>query len=68
VPAREPKRTYSPAAIETWFDRLEGDWEKSFAEDEITLARELYRESQVRELQLDPGSIVVHRRKGREDV
>ena len=68
MPAREAKRTYSPAAIETWFDRLGDDWEKFFANDEIELARELYRESQVRELQLDPGSIVVHRKKGRDDV
>ena len=68
VPAREPKRTYSPAAIETWFDRLTAVWENHFTTDELAKARELYRDCQVRELQLDVGSLIVHRKNGREDM
>jgi superfamily II DNA or RNA helicase len=68
LPTREPKRTYSPQAIESWFDRLTEPWENSFTRDELVKGREIYRESQVRELQLDPATIVVHRKTGREDI
>lgn len=65
---REPKRIYSPAAIEAWFDRLTEPWEKYFSEQELSRAREFYRGSEVREIQLDPLTIVVHRRIGRENI
>ena len=68
MPAREPKRTYSPAAIETWFDRLTETWENYFSDEELGKAREIYRDSCIREIQLDVGSLVVHRREGREDI
>jgi superfamily II DNA or RNA helicase len=68
VPSREPKRTYSPAAIEKWFDRLLCNWEKFFVDEELAKARELYRDCHVRELQLAPDSIVVHRKEGRDDI
>jgi superfamily II DNA or RNA helicase len=68
VPAREPKRIYSPSAIEKWFDRLCSPWEKSFDREELRVGRGLYRECHVRELQLDPETLIVHRRNGREDV
>jgi superfamily II DNA or RNA helicase len=68
VPSREPKRTYSPAAIEKWFDRLLSNWEKYFVDEELAKGRELYRDCHVRELQLAPDSIVVHCKDGRDDV
>lgn len=68
VPSREPKRTYSPLAIETWFDRLLSRWELYFDREELERARGLYRDCHVRELQLDCDTLIVHRRNGREDM
>jgi len=68
VPAREPKRIYSPNAIEIWFDRLCTSWEKYFNREELTRARGLYRDYHVRELQMDADTLIVHRKNGRDDI
>ncbi|MBN1403732.1 MAG: ATP-dependent helicase, partial [Opitutales bacterium] len=68
MPAREPKRTYSPIAIEKWFDRLLSSWEKYFDREELEHARGLYRDCHVRELQLDSDTLIVHRKIGRDDI
>lgn len=68
VQPRTPKRVYSPAALEQWFERLCDPWEHYFSEDEIARARTIYREAEVRELNLDPETLIVHSRRGSQDV
>ncbi len=68
MPAREPKRTYSPLAIERWFERLSMPWESHFEREVLERARDLYKESLVRELHLEADTLVVHRKNGRDEI
>jgi len=65
---RTPQRSYSPQAIETWFLRLNQDWEEWFTKDELYWGREYYRTGDVRSTELLEGSAIIHFKQGREPV
>ncbi|MFO7724061.1 MAG: DEAD/DEAH box helicase [Oceanipulchritudo sp.] len=65
---RTPQRSYSPRAIETWFGRLNQDWEVWFTKDELYWGREYYRTGDVRSTELLEGSAIIHFRQGKEPV
>jgi superfamily II DNA or RNA helicase len=57
-----PKRIYSPQSLEWWFERLDEDWEKHFPAEVLELGRTIYRDSQIREVELGAADAIIHRR------
>ncbi|HLP07403.1 MAG TPA: DEAD/DEAH box helicase [Opitutaceae bacterium] len=57
-----PKRIYSPQSLEWWFERLSADWEGFFPEAVLELGREVYRASEIREIELGAADAIIHRR------
>ncbi len=57
-----PKRIYSPQSLEWWFDRLAEDWEQHFSSEALELGRNIYRDSEIREVELGANDAIIHRR------
>ena len=62
-----PKRVYTPKSLEFWFDKLESDWSDVFSETQLEAGRALYREGEVRELELTDSDAIIHRRIEKKD-
>ncbi|ACB75823.1 DEAD/DEAH box helicase [Opitutus terrae] len=62
-----PKRVYTPQSLEFWFDRLERDWADAFSAEELEEGRRIYRDGEVRELELTPKDAIIHRRVEKKD-
>ena len=62
-----PKRVYTPNSLEFWFDKLETDWAGAFSEGQLEQGRQLYRDGEVRELELTDTYATVHRRIDKKD-
>ena len=57
-----PKRIYSPQSLEWWFERLSAEWEAYFPAAVLELGREVYRASEIREIELGASDAIIHRR------
>jgi superfamily II DNA or RNA helicase len=62
-----PKRVYTPQSLEFWFERLAGDWEAHFNANQLEEGHRIYREGEVRELELTAKDAIVHRRIEKRD-
>ncbi len=62
-----PKRVYTPHSLEFWFSKLENDWTEAFTDAQLELGRQIYRDGQVRELELTDKDAIVHRRIEKKD-
>lgn len=62
-----PKRVYTPHSLEFWFEKLENDWSGSFTDSQLDHGRQIYRDGQVRELELTEKDAIVHRRIEKKD-
>lgn len=62
-----PKRVYTPQSLEFWFDRLESDWAEAFTAEQLEEGRRIYRDGEVRELELTPKDAIIHRRVEKKD-
>jgi hypothetical protein len=62
-----PKRVYTPHSLEFWFSKLENDWSGSFTDSQLEQGRQIYRDSEVRELELTDRDAIVHRRVEKKD-
>jgi len=62
-----PKRVYTPQSLEFWFSKLENDWSASFSDSQLEHGRQLYREGEVRELELTDRDAIIHRRIEKKD-
>jgi superfamily II DNA or RNA helicase len=62
-----PKRVYTPHSLEFWFGRLENDWAEAFSESQLEEGRRIYRDGEVRELELTEHDAIVHRRIEKKD-
>ena len=47
-----PKRVYTPQSLEFWFEKLSLDWENHFNANQLEEGHRLYRDGEVRELEL----------------
>ncbi len=56
---RESKRVYSTNSIETWFKRLQQNWEANFNRDTLNHAQNIYRNGEIRELDLNENDAIV---------
>ncbi|HET7537977.1 MAG TPA: DEAD/DEAH box helicase [Candidatus Didemnitutus sp.] len=57
-----PKRIYTPQSLEFWFDRLEADWEGQFDPSHVERGHEMYRNSEIREIELGAKDAIIHRK------
>jgi len=62
-----PKRVYTPQSLEFWFGKLEHDWERHFNEAQLQEGHRIYRDGEVRELELTASDAIVHRRIDKKD-
>lgn len=62
-----PKRVFNEAALEAWFDRLEYSWEPFFTKPEINLGKDIFRNGEIRELELNEYDAIVHARFDQEE-
>ena len=62
-----PKRVYTPHSLESWFDRLENDWAGAFSASQLEEGRRIYRDGEVRELELTAKDAIIHRRVEKKD-
>src|SRR5258708_3175757 len=62
-----PKRVYTPHSLEFWFGKLENDWAGAFTDTQLEQGRQIYRDGQVRELELTDRDAIVHRRIDKKD-
>lgn len=62
-----PKRVYTPHSLEFWFGRLENDWADAFSATQLEEGRRIYRDGEVRELELTEHDAIVHRRIDKKD-
>ena len=62
-----PKRVYTPQSLESWFGKLEEDWSGLFTPAQLEEGRRIYRDSEVRELELTDNDAIIHRRIDKHD-
>ncbi|MEY2881938.1 MAG: hypothetical protein RLZZ15_4318, partial [Verrucomicrobiota bacterium] len=62
-----PKRVYTPHSLEFWFGKLEHEWEGAFSERQLEHGHQIYRDGEVRELELTAHEAIVHRRVEKKD-
>jgi superfamily II DNA or RNA helicase len=62
-----PKRVYTPNSLEFWFSKLESEWSEAFTHNQLEHGRQIYRDGQVRELELTDRDAIVHRRVDKKD-
>ena len=62
-----PKRVYTPHSLEFWFNQLEADWAEFFSEKQLDEGRRIYRDGEVRELELTAKDAIIHRRVDKRD-
>jgi superfamily II DNA or RNA helicase len=65
---RVPQRKYSPRSLEQWFQRLSRPWEEDFSGAELAAAREVYREGEVRSIELADDHAIIHGGRARDDI
>ncbi len=57
-----PKRIYTPQSLEFWFGRLEADWEGHFDASQVERGHEMYRNGEIREVELGAKDAIIHRK------
>ena len=62
-----PKRVYTPQSLEFWFGKLENDWAEHFSATQLDEGRRIYRDGEVRELELTHKDAIIHRRVEKKD-
>lgn len=62
-----PKRVYTPKSLEFWFGKLSNEWESHFTETQLNVGHQLYRDGDVRELELTDGDAIIHHRVDKRD-
>lgn len=62
-----PKRFYTPQSLEFWFEKLANDWAEAFSAAQLEEGRRIYRDGEVRELELTDKDAIVHRRIEKRD-
>ena len=62
-----PKRIYTPQSLEFWFGRLEADWEGQFDTTHVERGHAMYRDNEIREVELGASDAIIHRRVDKKE-
>ncbi len=57
-----PKRIYTPQSLEFWFGKLEREWTGFFSARQLEEGRRMYRDSEIREIELTAADAIIHRK------
>ena len=57
-----PKRIYTPQSLEFWFGKLEREWTGNFSVPQLEEGRRMYRDSEIREVELTARDAIIHRK------
>lgn len=57
-----PKRIYTPQSLEFWFGRLDVDWEGQFDAAHAERGHDMYRDGEIREVELGTNDAIIHRK------
>jgi hypothetical protein len=61
-----PKRIYTPQSLEFWFGRMEVEWEGQFDATHVERGHAMYRDSEIREVELGATDAIIHPPGGQE--
>lgn len=56
------KRIYNDSTLASWREKITHSWETFFTKPELNLGREIYRNGEIREIELTQNDIIVHAR------
>ena len=62
-----PKRIYTPQSLESWFGKLEHDWSEHFSAIQLEEGRRIYRDSEIREVELTVSDAIIHRKVDKKE-
>ena len=62
-----PKRIYTPQSLEFWFGKLERDWADYFSVNQLEQGRRMYRDSEIREVELTARDAIIHRKVDKKE-
>ena len=62
-----PKRIYTPQSLEFWFNRLEADWEGHFDPLHVERGHDMYRNGEIREIELGAKDAIIHRKVDKKE-
>ncbi len=62
-----PKRIYTPQSLESWFGKLERDWSEYFSSNQLEEGRRIYRDSEIREVELTVSDAIIHRKVDKKE-
>jgi len=62
-----PKRIYTPQSLEAWFGKLEREWEAFFSASQLEQGRHIYRDSEIREIELTAGEAIIRRKVDKKE-
>lgn len=62
-----PKRVYTPQSLEFWFEKLAADWEKFFGDEPVERGHQMYRDSEIREIELGAKDAIIHRKVDKKE-
>ena len=62
-----PKRIYTPQSLEFWFGKLERDWTEDFSANQLEQGRRMYRDSEIREVELTVTDAIIHRKVDKKE-
>ncbi len=62
-----PKRIYTPQSLEFWFGRMEVEWEGQFDASHVERGHSMYRDNEIREVELGASDAIIHRRVDKKE-
>jgi SNF2 family DNA or RNA helicase len=62
-----PKRIYTPQSLEFWFGRMEVEWEEQFDAAHVERGHAMYRNNEIREVELGARDAIIHRRVDKKE-
>src|SRR5688572_64279 len=62
-----PKRIYTPQSLDFWFGRMEIEWEGQFEASHVERGHGMYRDNEIREVELGATDAIIHRRVDKKE-
>jgi SNF2 family DNA or RNA helicase len=62
-----PKRIYTPQSLEFWLERMEVEWEEQFDSSHVERGHSMYRDNEIREVELGARDAIIHRRVDKKE-
>ena len=67
MPICKAKRIYTTESIQSWHENIADDWEEVFSNQEISLGKEIFRNGEIREIEVNETDAIVHAKFDQEE-